>query len=127
LLKALHGKVKLGIVTNGFTKLQQVRLDRTGLKEYFDVLVISEQVGFAKPHQAIFEHSLALMGHPEREKVLMIGDNPDSDILGGLNAGLNTCWLNRQNRVSPEGISPHFQVTSLAELEQLLDLIMEYD
>ncbi|WP_019216207.1 pyrimidine 5'-nucleotidase, partial [Legionella tunisiensis] len=48
LLIALKGKVKLGIITNGFTELQQIRLERTGLKVYFDILVISEQVGFAK-------------------------------------------------------------------------------
>ncbi|MCL9683999.1 pyrimidine 5'-nucleotidase [Legionella maioricensis] len=120
LLNVLKEQAKLGIITNGFTQLQQVRLQRTGLREHFELIVISEEVGFAKPHQGIFDHTLAIMGHPVREQVLMVGDNPDSDILGGINAGLHTCWLNRHNKPVPEGIKPHYQVSSLAELGYLL-------
>lgn len=120
LLSSLQGQAKLGIITNGFTELQQIRLERTGLRNHFEILVISEEVGIAKPDRRIFDHALALMGNPARENVLMVGDNPDSDILGGLNAGLHTCWLNAENKPTPLGITPHHQVTSLAELEQWL-------
>jgi putative hydrolase of the HAD superfamily/5'-nucleotidase len=120
LLHALKGRARLGIITNGFTALQQVRLERTGLRHHFDVLVVSEEVGVAKPHRDIFDHALTLMGQPARNNVLMVGDNPDSDIAGGLNAGLQTCWLNVNNRPVPAGITPHFQVSSLHELEKLL-------
>ncbi|CEG57669.1 pyrimidine 5'-nucleotidase [Legionella fallonii] len=120
LLNALKDRSRLGIITNGFTELQQTRLERTGLKDHFELIVISEQVGVAKPHQAIFEHTLAIMGHPVRDQVLMVGDNPDSDILGGLNAGLHTCWLNRHKKQPPEGIKPHYEVASLEELQYLL-------
>ena len=120
LLNNLKSKTKLGIITNGFTELQQIRIERTGLKGYFDLLVISEQVGVAKPHRDIFDHALSNMGNPDREQVLMVGDNPDSDILGGINAGLDTCWLNVDNKPAPEGITPHYQVSSLPELEKLL-------
>lgn len=120
LLNALKGKFKLGIITNGFIELQQARLERTGLRDYFDLLVISEEVGIAKPHPGIFDHALASVGNPAREQVLMVGDNPESDILGGLNAGLDTCWLNTDKKLPPEGIVPHYEVTCLAELERLL-------
>jgi YjjG family noncanonical pyrimidine nucleotidase len=120
LLDSLKGKVGLGIITNGFTQLQEARLERTGFKEYFDVLVISEEIGVAKPDKAIFEHTLTLMGNPLPGEVLMVGDNPDSDILGGINAGLRTCWLNQHNKEVPEGIRPHYQVSSLKELQHLL-------
>lgn len=120
LLDSLKGQVKLGIITNGFTDLQYVRLERIGLKNHIDLLVISEQVGVAKPHPQIFEHALALMGNPAREKVLMVGDNPDTDILGGINAGFDTCWLNVDNKPLPEGVKPLYQVTSLIQLELLL-------
>ena len=122
LLNALRGRVKLGIITNGFTALQQVRLERTGLAGYFDVLVISEQVGQAKPHPAIFDEALRLMGNPARERVLMVGDNPDSDMLGGINAGMATCWLNVSGRAAPEGIRPDWQVSSLPQLQRLLEI-----
>lgn len=120
LLNALKGRVKMGIITNGFTALQQIRLERTGFQGYFDLLVISEQVGVAKPHPAIFDYALNEMGDPPRDRVLMVGDNPDSDILGGINAGLATCWLNADGRTRPEGIVPLWQVASLRELQDKL-------
>ena len=122
LLDALHGEIKLGIITNGFTELQQVRLQSTGLSAHFDLVVISEQVGVAKPHRDIFDHALNLMGEPTRERVLMVGDTLESDILGGLNAGLHTCWLNRHAKPLPVDMTPHYQVASLAELAQLLSV-----
>lgn len=121
LLNSLKGKVKMGIITNGFTALQQVRLERTGFLDYFDLLVISEQVGHAKPHPAIFDYALEKMGQPPRERVMMVGDNPDSDILGGMRAGLATCWLNADNRLLPEGIKPDWQVATLSELQDILN------
>ena len=104
LLNALQGKVRMGIIiTNGFTSLQQTRLERTGLRDHFDLLIISEQVGV-----------------PPRSRVLMVGDTAESDIRGGVNAGLATCWLNAHQRELPADLEPDWTVTSLSELEQLL-------
>ncbi|OAT29650.1 5'-nucleotidase [Buttiauxella brennerae ATCC 51605] len=120
LLNALKGKVKIGIITNGFTALQQIRLERTGLRDYFDLLVISEQVGVAKPDRKIFDYTFEQMGYPPRDRVMMVGDTAESDILGGMNAGIATCWLNAHGRSLPEGITPTWEVASLSELERLL-------
>ena len=84
LLNALKGKAKLGIITNGFTALQQIRLERTGLRDYFDLLVISEQVGVAKPDRRIFDYTFEQMKQPPRDRVLMVGDTAESDILGAV-------------------------------------------
>ncbi|WP_318440575.1 pyrimidine 5'-nucleotidase [Photobacterium leiognathi] len=121
LLDSLKGKAKLGIITNGFTALQRIRLERTGFADYFDLLVISEQVGVAKPDRRIFEYSLEKMGNPTPSRVLMVGDNPQSDILGGINAGFDTCWFNHQNQPQPENITPTYQVATLIELEKILE------
>lgn len=120
LLERLKGKVPLGIITNSFVALQQSRLERSGFRHYFDALVISEQVGVAKPDIRIFDHTLALLGNPDRQRVLMVGDTPESDILGGINAGLKTCWLDHGVRALPDTIKPTWQVTSLTQLEALL-------
>lgn len=120
LLNALQGKVKMGIITNGFTSLQQIRLERTGLRDHFDLLIISEEVGVAKPDPRIFDYALEKAGNPDRSRVLMVGDTAASDILGGINSGLATCWLNAHHREQPEDIQPTWTVNTLNELEQLL-------
>lgn len=122
LLNALKGKAKVGIITNGFTELQQQRLERIGLQNHFDVLVISEEVGKAKPHREIFDFAFSKMGDPAREQVLIIGDSLESDIVGGINAGIDTCWLNAGNKPKPEAITPSYQVSSLRELINILGL-----
>jgi 5'-nucleotidase len=106
LLNALQGKVRMGIITNGFTSLQQIRLERTGLRDHFDLLIISEEVGVAKPDARIFDYALAQAGNPPRSRVLMVGDTAESDIRGGVNAGLATCWLNAHQRELPADLEP---------------------
>jgi 5'-nucleotidase len=120
LIDSLSGKVNLGIITNGFTELQNIRLSRTGFEDAFNPVVISEQLGIAKPDVAIFHHAFSLMGKPEKHQVLMVGDNLHSDILGGINAGIDTCWLNHHDEPISDDISPSYQVRNLTELHQLL-------
>lgn len=120
LIHALHGKANLGIITNGFADLQRIRLERMGLTDHFSFVVISEHVGFAKPHPGIFEHAFSMMDHPAREHILMVGDTPEADIQGGINAGIDTCWLNVDKRTAPHGMKPHYEVNSLKQLEDLL-------
>ncbi len=120
LVQALKGRAKMAIITNGFTALQQIRLERTGMRDYFDLVVISEEVGVPKPDRRIFDHTLSLAGEPNRSRVMMVGDTLESEILGGINAGLTTCWLNSHGREALPGIKPDWQVASLSELEQRL-------
>jgi 5'-nucleotidase len=120
LLESLKGRVKIGIITNGFTDFQHDRIELIGLKNHIDLVVISEEVGIAKPHPGIFEHAFELMGNPPREKILMVGDTLETDILGGNNAGIDTCWLNRENKPVVENISFHYQIESLEDLKDLV-------
>jgi 5'-nucleotidase len=117
LVTHLHeNKINMGIITNGFAQLQQIRLERTGFLPYFSPVVISELVGVAKPHPKIFQHALEQMGSPNKNHVLMVGDTLESDILGGNNFGFDTCWLNHHNKTYPKGVCPTYQVSSLNEL-----------
>ncbi|PSU19781.1 pyrimidine 5'-nucleotidase [Photobacterium kishitanii] len=120
MLEALSQHAKLGIITNGFTALQEIRLERTGFADFFDVLIISEQVGVAKPDVKIFDYACQQMNITQRQQVLMVGDNPHSDILGGINAGMDTCWLNSDQKPLPKGITPTYTIASLAELQTIL-------
>ncbi|MCK8127361.1 pyrimidine 5'-nucleotidase [Pseudoalteromonas sp. 2CM39R] len=122
LLTKLKPHAKLGIITNGFAKLQQKRLEHTGLQDMFDWLVISELVGKAKPAPEIFQHTFQLMGNPPKEQILMVGDTAASDILGGHNVGIDTCWLQHPGVELPEDIKPTYQINQLVELEAILGL-----
>ena len=117
-----HNQIKLGIITNGMISLQKARLEKTKLIDFFDVLVISEQVGASKPNIAIFEYAFNLMRKPEKNKVLMIGDNLESDILGGNNFGIDTCWFNLNNKLIIKNIIPKYQTNSLHKISELIGL-----
>ncbi|TDP00036.1 pyrimidine 5'-nucleotidase [Marinomonas balearica] len=116
----LERSVKLAIITNGFTGLQQKRLQRTGFLPHFEHIVISEQYGIAKPHVSIFEHTLSLLGCEDKRKALMVGDTLASDIQGGNNAGIDTCWINHHNDHAPSELMPTKEVTDLHQLTQWL-------
>lgn len=118
LIKTLHRHSKLAIITNGFTSLQNIRLEKNELLPYFEFVLTSEAVGVAKPHKDIFTQALLQMGSPSPDKVLMVGDNPSSDIKGGKNAGFITCLLDESNRPQSEDPAciPDYTVSSLAQL-----------
>lgn len=61
-----------------------------------------------------------MIGNVDLSTVLMVGDNPDSDVLGGMNAGIDTCWLNVDGKACPEGVEPTYEVASLSELKTIL-------
>ncbi len=118
-LETLHGKVKMGIITNGFTSMQQPRLDFTNTAKFFDLLVISEEVGISKPNAGIFASAYAQMQEDlplEKSEILMVGDSLSSDILGGNNFGFDTCWLNRHQVENATEIKPTFEIQYLPEL-----------
>lgn len=118
-LEGLKGKVKLGIITNGFTALQQKRLNNTETATYFDVVVVSEDVGVAKPDKRIFEYAFAQMGEFELSQVLMVGDTLSSDIQGGINAGIDTCWYNPHHAENRTGIKPTYEIHTMETLLEI--------
>ncbi|WP_440054232.1 pyrimidine 5'-nucleotidase [Pseudoalteromonas sp. T1lg65] len=120
LLDALQPYCTLAIITNGFTELQQRRLEYTGLVDRFQEVVISEQLGTAKPDPAIFAHTLKLLGNPDKSKVLMVGDTASSDILGANNFGIDSCWLKHPGQACPAHIKPTYTIKHLSELQAII-------
>lgn len=74
--------------------MQHPRLERSGLKPHFATVIISEEVGVAKPDAGIFDIAFTRMNQPAKNEVLIIGDSLSSDIIGGINYGIDTCWFN---------------------------------
>ncbi len=97
-VKSLHGKFKLALVTNGLSDVQYRRIEKSGLDQYFPVIIVSEEVGTPKPSRKIFEHTLERCNHSNTETTLIIGDSLKSDIRGGMDYGIDTCWLNPDGR-----------------------------
>ncbi len=110
----------LTLITNGLKSVQRPRLERSGLYEYFELVVISEEIGHAKPQKAYFDHTLQQLNHPGPQNVLVVGDNAGSDVLGGQRAGLKTCWYNRKKKPRPEHVAP--PTYEIADLRRLLQL-----
>ncbi len=121
MLNELAGKVRFGIITNGFTVMQDLRLQRTGLKSYFDFVVVSENIGLPKPHPSIFQHALTLSESVDKSAVLMVGDTLETDILGGQNSGLDTCWLSH-GKQNTTAIQPTYQIDSMKRLVEIVRL-----
>jgi len=120
LLEYLSCRAQLGIITNGFTELQKVRLEKLKVEHHFTMVVISEEVGVAKPDTAIFNHAFKPLDKVDKSEILMVGDNIHSDIQGGINAGIETCWINTKNSDKPEYITPNYQITHLSELKAIV-------
>lgn len=118
-LKALSGKVKMGIITNGFKSLQQKRLDNTDTAGFFEIVVVSEDVGVAKPDPAIFEFAFGLIPQVDKSAVLMVGDTLASDILGANNIGIDSCWFNPHGQENTTGIQPTYEIHSMLELIEI--------
>lgn len=127
LLKTLHGKYELYIVSNGTLNVQERRLKSAGIVSYFNDVFISESIGHHKPSKEFFDACFARIPDFDREKALVIGDRLSSDILGGLNAGVKTCWFNPKLMPPDPNIPADYEIRSLSELPKLikkLDLML---
>lgn len=111
---------RLAIITNGVGWTQRERLKRTPLESFMEAIVISEEAGFPKPDPKIFEHCFEKLGRPKKEETLIVGDRIDSDILGGENFGISTCWFSPHKQQRKEAPIPTFSIKHLDELPALL-------
>jgi len=115
-LRALRGRVKLALVTNGLGPVQRARLARSGLDALLDAVVISGELTVAKPDPRIFALALDGAGGVPPHRALMVGDSLASDVLGAIQAGLASCWFNPRGEANPFPFSPTYEIRSLAEL-----------
>lgn len=120
ILRELNKKYKLVLVTNGLARVQRSRLEKALLMNYFDAIIISEEIGVAKPNVEIFEHAFEKARHKDKSTALIVGDSLKSDIKGGLNYGIDTCWFNPNGKENDTDIKPKYEIKSLKELENII-------
>lgn len=121
LVESLHKNYKLTIVTNGLTDVQSKRIRKSEIAKYFEDVVISEEIQIAKPDPRIFKHAVQNINHTDKSKILMVGDSLTSDIQGGLNFGVDTCWYNPKGLQNTTNIKPTYEINNLMELKTILE------
>lgn len=116
----LSGKYLLGVVTNGLKNVQRARLVRSGISDLFNIIVISEEIGYAKPQHGYFEEVFKRMKYPDKNRVLIVGDNISSDIKGGIDYGIDTCWYNHEKVEVDHIFNSKYQIEDLQSLKSIL-------
>ena len=120
-LDTLKEKCQIAIVTNGLQAVQRSRLAHSTIKNFIAELIISEEVGVAKPQPAFFDVAFARTGHPAKSDVLIIGDSLTSDIQGGVDYGMDTCWYNPNAEPRPGDLQITYEIRHLRDLLDVLD------
>jgi HAD superfamily hydrolase (TIGR01509 family) len=120
-VRRLHRHYRLGLLSNfdDAATGHEIMHD-TGIRELFDVVVISAELGLRKPHPEAFRHTLDALGLAPHE-VLFVGDTPHEDVLGAKRMGIHVAWINKHRKPFPEGIvAPEIEIGDLAELPDRL-------
>ena len=120
LVEKLSKNYILSIVTNGLTSVQERRIKKSIISKYFKDIVISEEIGISKPNPDIFEYAINNLGKFDKNEILMIGDSLSSDIKGGINYNIDTCWFNPNNIENKTKLSPTYEVSDFKGIEDIL-------
>jgi len=107
---------RLAIITNGIKEVQTSRIQLSPLRDVFEQVIISEEVGCQKPQAGIFDYAFTKLAISDKSKVLMVGDSLTSDIQGGNQYGIDTCWFNPDGKTNASSIQPTYEIKSLMEL-----------
>ncbi len=121
LVENLHKNYRLAIVSNGLKEVQNKRIRKSTISNFFEAIVVSEEVKVSMPDPKIFEYALNNIKHTDKSKVLIVGDSLTSDIQGGINFGIDTCWYNPKRIENKIGIIPTYEISNLTELKHTLE------
>ena len=119
-VSALSQKAKLTIITNALVDVCKPRIAKSAIGSYFSDVVSAEEIGVSKPNAGFFKATLSRIGNPAKEDVLIIGDNLISDIKGGYDFGIDTCWFNPKRLTHNHDIKITYEINHLSELLEIL-------
>ena len=119
-VQRLSKQYRLFLVSNGTASVQKGRMTSANLYPYFERVFVSQEIGYNKPAKEYFDRCFEQIPDFDRSKAIIVGDSLTSDILGGINAGIATCWVNPKG-LPADTIQPDYQIKSITELEQLLE------
>ncbi len=119
-VRALHGQVRQYAVTNGTKTAQERKLTESGLDKLLEGVFISEMIGIEKPMKAFFDKVFQEIGAYKPEEMMIVGDSLTSDIKGGNNAGIVTCWYNPGGEKRPEGLRIDYEIKDIKEILEIV-------
>ena len=120
---ALSKKYRLFLASNGTASVQKCRMTSANLYRFFEKVFVSQEIGHNKPSLAYFNACFAQIPDFDPAEAIMVGDSLSSDIQGGINAGIKTCWVNPDHAAPKAGIVPDFEIEALHQLPDLLERI----
>lgn len=116
----LSRKYRLFLVSNGTASVQKGRMTSANLYRFFEKVFVSQEIGHNKPSKAYFDACFAQIPDFDPEKAIIVGDSLSSDIKGGINAGIRTCWVNPDKLPGRPDIQPDYEIAGIYQLEELL-------
>ena len=119
-VRTLRGKVRQYVITNGVSAIARSKIAISGLGEVMDGVFISEEIGCPKPQRAFFEYCLERIPEKDRLKILIVGDSLTSDIRGGVQAGVPSCWYRPSDRKNDTPWKPDHEISDLHEVYGLV-------
>ena len=119
----LSKKYRLFLASNGTASVQKGRMTSANLYRFFEKVFVSQEIGHNKPSLEYFEAAFSQIPGFDKSKCLMVGDSLTSDIRGGANAGIKTCWVNPEGLPCREDIRPDYEIQYLHQLEGLLETL----
>lgn len=122
LCQKLKKNYKLYIVTNGVSSTQYSRLKASGLDRLMNGIFVSEDIGTQKPNKDFFDYVAARIPDCKSRTTLIIGDSLSSDIQGGINANIDTCWYNPEKLPNEQDITPTYEIENLNALLSILGI-----
>ena len=120
-VESLSKKYRLFLASNGTASVQKGRMTSANLYRFFERSFVSQELGHNKPSREYFEAAFAQIPGFDRSKCLMVGDSLTSDIRGGINAGIKTCWVNPGHLPCRPDIRPDYEIEALHQLPALLE------
>lgn len=121
LIENLSQTHELYIVTNGVTQTQLSRLKSSGLDTYVKEIFVSEATGYQKPMKEYFDYCFERIKNLNLAKTIIVGDSLSSDILGGNNVGIDTCWFNPERIKSNLDVKIDYEIQKLSELYSIVN------